>query len=110
MQAETRFKEKVIKELKKIPLTWFVKIQMVATRGIPDLLICCNGVFVAWELKVKDNKADPLQAHVIEKIREASGLAYVVTPENLEDALDHLSRLAGDSPWSRISQDALKNG
>ena len=69
---------------------WFVKIQQVSIRGIPDLLGCYRGFLFAFELKVGSNKASPLQAHVIKEILNAGGIARVVTPENLEECIVEL--------------------
>lgn len=90
MHPETRFKEKVQRRLKKLPLVWFVKIQQVAIRGIPDILICANGKFIAWELKVGNNNLTALQKYNIEMINKAHGIAREVTPENLEERLEEL--------------------
>jgi hypothetical protein len=91
MQPETRFKEKVQKRLKELgPDCWVVKVQQVAIRGTPDLLICYAGKFIAMELKVGSNKASPLQEHVLQAIRLAGGSAWVVTPNNLEQCLKDL--------------------
>lgn len=64
---------------------------MVALGGIPDFLGCINGQFVALELK-KDNTSPPsaLQAYILEKIRKAGGMAFVVSPENWEEIYAHL--------------------
>lgn len=70
---------------------------MVATRGIPDLIICVNGKFVAWELKVKKNKATKLQEHNLNKIREAKGVALVITPDNFTYHYSIIDRLANTS-------------
>lgn len=94
-QKETKFKEYVLRELKKLPRVWFVKIQMVSTRGIPDILMCVNGKFVAWELKVGKGKATKLQHHTLEQIRHANGEAYVVNPQNIEAYLNDLKLEAG---------------
>lgn len=90
MHPETRFKEKVQRRLKKLPLVWFVKIQQVVIRGIPDILICANGKFIAWELKVGNNNLTALQKYNIEMINKAHGIAREVTPENLEERLEEL--------------------
>jgi hypothetical protein len=92
-QPETRFKIKVQAELKKFPNLWFVKIQMVATRGIPDILICYKGLFIAAELKVGKNKLTELQQFTLDKITNAGGKSWTVTPTNLKDFLDYLKSL-----------------
>lgn len=81
-KKETAFKERVLKYLKTIPNLYVRKINQVALRGMPDILICYKGHFIAIELKVGNNKADPLQEYDLEMVRVAGGTAFVLTPEN----------------------------
>ena len=85
MQPETKFKTKVLNKLKSLDKTFVIKVQQKTICGTPDIIICCNGLFVAWELKVKDNKASPLQQYNLNCITNAGGMARVVTPETLEE-------------------------
>ena len=90
MQPETKFKNKVNAILNKIPGLWFVKVQQKSIAGTPDIIMCANGRFIAWELKVGSNKASPLQQYNIDSIHEAKGVAVVVTPDNLHEHLEEL--------------------
>lgn len=96
-QPETKFKERALRDLRAIPFVWVVKIQQVALRGIPDLLISAGGKFVAIELK-KDRYSKPskLQVHTLEAIRATNALALVAYPENWSDILDQIGDLAAD--------------
>lgn len=49
-----------------------------SSRGVPDLLICAKGQFIAVELKVGDNKPTPLQADYLERISCAGGMTHVI--------------------------------
>ena len=89
MQSETRFKIKVMKQLKSIPNLWVVKVAQKAVRGTPDLLICCKGRFVAWELKT-GTSTTKLQEYNLDLINKAGGIARVITPDNLEKGLQEL--------------------
>lgn len=89
-QPETIFKTKVLKRLKEIPNTWVVKVQQQAIRGTPDLLICHDGIFFAWELKASNGRVSKLQQFTLDQIDEAGGVARVVTPENFEDMIAEL--------------------
>ena len=83
MQAETRFKQRVIEFLKSLPDVWFVKIQQVVTRGTPDILACINGYFVALELKrSSDANITALQGHNLSEITKAGGISLVSCPES----------------------------
>lgn len=78
---EKRFKEnylqvKVLRQLDKIPKLWHVKISDRFKSGIPDLLICHKGKFIAIELKREGEKATRLQNNVMAKIWKAGGTAY----------------------------------
>ncbi len=53
--------------------------------GLPDLLICCNGYFVAAELKSDTGKPSQLQLWNIEKIKEAGGKALVLYSKDFEE-------------------------
>lgn len=92
-QAETLFKERVVRKLKLIPNLWILKVQMVATIGIPDIIMCCNGKFIAWELKTLTGKVSKLQQHNLDSIADAKGIARVVNPDNLEECLKELRSL-----------------
>lgn len=83
-QPETRFKEKVQRDLKKLPFCFPIKIQQRAIRGTPDLLVCLSGKFVALELKTDSGKVDALQEFTLISIAKAGGIALVVTPSNWE--------------------------
>lgn len=85
-KPETKFKEKVIARLKEIPHLWYAKIQSVSIRGIPDLLICYKGNFVAWELKTDIGTPEALQEYTLNNIRKAGGAARIVTPSNVAEA------------------------
>lgn len=49
-------------------------------RGVPDIVCCVNGAFVALEVKRPElGRLTDLQTLTIERIREAGGVAEVVT-------------------------------
>lgn len=86
-KPETRFRAtQVVPFLKSLKHTTYFSIQQRALRGVPDLLLCCNGVFVALELKSERGSADPLQLHNLQRIRETFGLAILASPANWEEA------------------------
>lgn len=85
-KAETKFKERVQADLGKLRNCWFVKIQQVSIRGIPDFLLCINGTFIAIELKrSEDATRNALQDWTLQCIAHAGGLGFVVFPENWEE-------------------------
>lgn len=84
----------MIEDLKKIPHIWFLKTQEVARRGVPDLLICISGKFVAIELKSKAGKPDKLQLYKGLQITAAGGSFWVAYPDNWSEVLTDLKRLS----------------
>lgn len=49
-----------------------------SSRGVPDILMCIAGKFVAVELKVGNNKPTDLQSHYLDQIYRAAGYACVI--------------------------------
>lgn len=52
--------------------------------GVPDLLICCNGFFVAVEVKAENGKPSDLQIWNINQIKKAGGIAMVLYPNQFD--------------------------
>ncbi len=80
MQRETGFKKLVQRDLKKLPDCYALKTQERSRRGVPDLLICLRGKFVAIELKDEGEEPTELQAFVIKRIQIAGGYAFWTSP------------------------------
>lgn len=93
-QRETILKEKVLRDLRKIPNTWWEKINQVSIRGTPDILGSLVGQFVAIELKTDTGNLDPLQAHKLDEIKKTSAISIVVRPHSWPDQLESLKTLA----------------
>ena len=76
---------KIRKYLTTVPECFFWKEHggQYGTAGIPDIIVCHKGRFIALEAKVGKNKPTKLQAATIEAIRKAGGIAAVVY--NVED-------------------------
>lgn len=77
--------------------TWSNGIQR---KGVPDLLVCCNGWFLGIELKNEKGKPSALQLWNIEKIREADGVAIVLYPDQFENFKHMIRLLQTDNPIS----------
>lgn len=52
--------------------------------GVPDLLCCLRGVFIAIEVKAERGKPSELQLHNLRKIHEAGGRAILAYPKDWE--------------------------
>ena len=71
---------KIKRYLGTVPGCFFWKEHggMYGTAGIPDLIVCLNGRFLALEVKTATGKTTPLQESTIRKILNAGGTAAVV--------------------------------
>jgi len=63
--------------------------------GVPDLMICCNGYFIAVEVKGDRGKPSELQLHNIEKIKTAGGVGLILYPKDFEDFKQLIYKLKG---------------
>jgi len=64
-------------------------------RGVPDIICCVNGSFVALEVKRPGmGRLTELQALTIERIRDAGGVAEVVT--SVEEAAAVIEEVVTD--------------
>jgi VRR-NUC domain len=52
--------------------------QYTSRRGLPDLMACVNGKFMAIEVKTEIGSLTELQKFEIEKIRLSGGLSFVI--------------------------------
>lgn len=86
MPAEKQFENKVKKFLKDNGC-WYVKYfaNRMTKVGIPDILACVNGRFVAIEVKASSGKPSDLQIWNRDKIRESNGISIILYPEQFED-------------------------
>lgn len=86
MAAEKDLENKVKRFLKDNGC-WYVKYWGgggYTKSGIPDLLVCCEGVFLGVELKAAKGKPSELQLKHLHRIRDSGGLAILLYPKDLE--------------------------
>ena len=71
----------ILRYLKTVPMcfAWKEHGGMYGTAGIPDIICCYRGRFVAFEVKTPSGKLTKLQENMIQKIKAAQGEAYKVT-------------------------------
>lgn len=91
--------ENKIKAFIKFKGGWYVKYfaNKMTKKGIPDILACINGYFLAIEVKASKGKPSELQIYNCEKIREAGGFAYVVYPSGFEQLKEIICDLKKDT-------------
>ena len=79
---------------------YVIKVHVSAhqRKGTPDLTCCYQGRFVAFELKIKDNKPTPIQLNKIRRIQLAGGIAKPVwTLAEIKETLHEISGIQQDS-------------
>ena len=71
----------IMRYLKTVPdcFAWKQHGGQFGTAGLPDIILCLNGRFVAFEVKTTSGRLTPLQESTLTKIRKAKGNAYKVT-------------------------------
>lgn len=78
---------------------WFFKVAGSAAQrsGIPDILCCIKGKFIALELKREDGSGRPSEQQRIEvhKIRNAGG--YAIVSNNLDEIKNFISGIVNDT-------------
>ncbi|TCT14602.1 hypothetical protein EDC18_10583 [Natranaerovirga pectinivora] len=85
--TEKQLQSKVIKFLKSQPNTWFFKVfgGGFQRSGIPDLICCVSGIFVAIELKSDTGNPTALQKMNIQEINAAGGIGIILYPSGFSD-------------------------
>lgn len=71
----------ILKYLKTVPecFCWKEHGGMYGTAGIPDIIVCLKGRFIAFEVKTPSGRLTKLQEITIQRINDAKGKAYKVT-------------------------------
>lgn len=95
MAEEKQFENK-IKAYLKSKGAWLIKYWAGAQftkSGIPDLLICYKGKFIAVEVKATHGKPSELQLYHIRKIEEAGGKAFLLYPNEFNVFKEYIESL-----------------
>lgn len=93
-KAETRLQRRIQDAIKKAyPTSFGFKVHggPFQRAGIPDLVVCIQGLYFGLEVKVpKKGKLSAIQVDTIEKINNAGGIAAEVTSP--QEALDTIAK------------------
>jgi hypothetical protein len=93
---EKRVKDKVVSILKDEGAYYFFPATHGYGRsGVPDIIACVNGRFLAVECKAGTGKPTTLQVREIERIRWCGGVATVVNEENWELVRELIRNMKG---------------
>lgn len=85
MTPEGKVKKKVTDILKKHDVYYFFPATGGYGRsGVPDIVCCFHGRFLAIECKANGNNPTALQTREMDKINEAGGMAIVVRDTDYE--------------------------
>lgn len=108
MAAEKRFESKVKKFIEDSG-GWQVKFfaNNFTKSGIPDILACINGYFVAIEVKAQTGHPSELQLYHCKKIREAGGFACILYPSGFDKFKKFVEDLKHEN-WSTEMELILK--
>ena len=85
MAAEKNYENKIKKYIEDSG-GWQVKFfaNQMTKSGIPDILSCVNGYFLAVEVKAENGRPSELQKYHVAKINESGGYAIILYPEHYE--------------------------
>lgn len=89
--SEQQIQKRILDHLAKLPNTWSVKVISANKNGVPDILACVNGKFVAIEVKTPTGRVSPLQEYQINRINNSGGLAAVA--RSVDDVKKLLAQL-----------------
>jgi hypothetical protein len=93
IMAEKQIVNAILKYLKTVPECFFWKEHggMYGTAGIPDIVCCVRGRFVAFEVKTESGRLTKIQETMIRRINEAKGKACKVTSvDDVKQILENL--------------------
>lgn len=94
--TEKQFENQVKKFLKDNDI-WYFKVWGGGFQksGVPDLICCVNGHFVAIEVKGPNGKPSELQKYNIRKINESNGIGLILYPNQFEEFKELITELLG---------------
>lgn len=96
LTPEKKVKDKCVKLLKAYDVYYFFPATHGYGRsGVPDIICCVAGEFLAIECKAGDNKPTALQEKEMADIRKRGGLAVVINESNLTMLENLLKKLTG---------------
>ena len=69
----------ILKHLRELPNSWWVKPTVTNMAGCPDIIGCLAGQFYAFEVKNKPtDKPSPIQVYQIDKLQKTGARVAVV--------------------------------
>lgn len=94
---ESKVKVRVKHKLDTLGIYYFMPATGgYGSSGVPDIVCCAWGKFLAIECKAGNNTTTALQDRELKRIHEAGGVALVVNEKNI-DELDRILRRIKDT-------------
>ena len=101
---ESKVKKRVREMLDKLGVYHFMPpANGFGRAGIPDIIACMDGHFIAIECKAGDNKPTALQQRELHAITSAGGSAIVINEENLHEVGRIVQLLKEYDTWKNQS-------
>ena len=94
-QLEKHFQTKVLKQLREIPCSYWIKLNDRATIGLPDIVGVLAGHFFAIELKT-GTKPTKLQLHTLKRLMWSGAHCFVSYPHTWEMDFKEITRFAAE--------------
>ena len=94
---EKTITNQILKYLKSIPECFAFKEHggIYGVSGLPDIICCYKGKFMAFEVKTPQGKLSKLQEIAIKRINESGGMAFKVT--SLQEVKDILKEVVPEN-------------
>lgn len=110
---EKKVKDEVVRVLQAAEVYYFFPVQTGYGRaGIPDIVCCANGMFLAIECKAGKGTTTSLQDYELRKIRDAGGAALVIREGDmsfLKAFVHHLKTLRDSDSYAGYAGSPLLN-
>lgn len=103
MAEEKRFENNVKKFLENDG-AWFIKYwagSKYTKEGIPDIICCHKGRFIAIEVKATNGKPSLLQLVTLRDIRKAGGIGILLYPKDFDYFMAFLEGTEMGNYWYR---------
>lgn len=98
---EKKVKDQVVKTLKANGVYYFFPATFGMGRsGVPDIICCVEGRFLAIECKAGNNKPTALQDREMNAIVTSGGSAMVINEENLHEVGTAIQLLKEQHKWA----------
>ncbi len=98
MTPEKKVKLKVTKLLDSFGAYWFYPVMSgYGSSGIPDIVACFRGRFIAIECKATPkDQPTALQHKNLASIKDQGGIAVVINAENVEELKNVINKVVDD--------------